>query len=103
MERFDGVRVDYNSVLGIISRLSLYIENEEKVIFDMKMALGNLDSFYDGSNASAISSKKTNLASNLDTLLEHKKKYIIYIRDMLESYMALDESTYLSYQEKDIN
>lgn len=103
MDKYDGVFFDYTSVMGIISRLSLYIENEEKIIINIKNTLLSLDNYYKGDNSSAISSKKANLTEALDTLLEHKKKYVIYIQNMLDSYMAIDESIYLSYQKKDIS
>lgn len=95
--------IDIGSVLNIINRIKLYIENEEKNIRNIKNILNNLEVFYSGDNSSKIMNKKNNLYNNLDKMLNNRKMYVEYINRAINNYIQLNNQNYLDYMNKDIN
>lgn len=99
---FNGGLIDVSSVVLIINKLELYIENEEKIIRDIKNTLLTLENYYISDNDKVLKIKKDNLYDALDTILENKKKYIEYLNYVIDSYIELDENNILNFN-YDIN
>lgn len=89
--------IDYDNVLLIINKLTLYIENEEKNISNIQSILDELDNYYYSDNSKVLKTKKQNIINNLNIILENKKKSIDMLSNTLHNYRALDEENALSY------
>ena len=94
---FNGSIIDVSSVVLIINKLELYIENEEKIILDIKNALLALENYYISDNDKVLKVKKENLYNALDTILENKKRYIEYLNYVVNNYIELDEKNMLNF------
>ena len=94
---FDGGIIDVLSVVLIIKKLELYVENEEKIILDIKNTLLILENYYISDNDKVLKVKKENLYNALDTILENKKRYIEYLNYVVNNYIELDEKNMLNF------
>lgn len=94
---FNGGVIDVSSVVMIINKLQLYIENEERILLDIKNSLLMLEDYYSSDNNKVLKSKKDNLYNTLNTVLENRKKYIEYLNHVVNSYIDLDEKSMLSF------
>lgn len=94
---FDGGIIDVSSVVLIIKKLELYIENEEKIILDIKNTLLILENYYISDNDKVLKVKKENLYNVLDTILENKKRYIEYLNYVVNNYIELDEKNMFNF------
>ena len=94
---FNGGVIDISSVVMIINKLQLYIENEERILLDIKNSLLILEDYYVSDNNNVLKSKKDNLYNCLNTVLENRKKYIEYLNYIVNSYIDLDEKNMLSF------
>ena len=101
--KFTGGIIEPNSFRLIINKLELYIENEEKIIFNIKKSLELLNNNYIGNNNQKVLNKKNNINNSLRTLLDNRKKYIIYLKKILNDYITMDENTSTNFQKKYIN
>lgn len=102
IDSFDGGLIDTSSVILIINKLKLYIENEEKIIENIQNSLSLLENYYSGDNNKTINYKKNNLYEALNTGLKNKKKYIDYLEYIVNNYIDKDNSIMSKFQ-KDIN
>ena len=103
IEGKDGGIIDISSVKLIINKLELYIENEEKIITNIKTSLDLLGSYYISDNNAVINTKINNLYSSLSIMFTNKKKYVEYLNSILNSYITMDETTSTSFQSYNIN
>ena len=55
---FNGGVIDVSSVVMIINKLQLYIENEEKILHDIKNSLLILEDYYSSDNNKVLKNKK---------------------------------------------
>lgn len=94
---FNGGVIDVSSVVMIINKLQLYIENEERILLDIKNSLLILEDYYSGDNDGVLKSKKDNLYNSLNVVLENRKKYIEYLNYVVNSYIDLDEKSMLNF------
>ena len=94
---FDGGIIDVSSVVLIIKKLELYIENEEKIILDIKNTLLILENYYISDNDKVLKVKKKKLYNVSDTILENKKRYIEYLNYVVNNYIELDEKNMFNF------
>lgn len=94
---FNGGVIDISSVVMIINKLQLYIENEERILLDVKNSLLMLEDYYVSDNNNTLKSKKDNLYNCLNTVLENRKKYIEYLNHIVNTYIDLDEKSILRF------
>ncbi len=94
----NGGFIDTKEVSIIINKLKLYIENEKKIISNIKEWMNNIQSSYLGDNSPLIQKKAKNLFINLDTLLKNRESYIEYINQVIKLYMETDEKNYTSFK-----
>ena len=95
---FDGGVIDVSSVVMIINKLQLYIENEERILLEINKTLLMLENYYSSDNNKALKFKKDNLYNSLNIVLGNKKKYIEYINHVIKRYLYLDEKNMLSFK-----
>ncbi len=95
--------IDSNSLIAIINRLKLTIENEEKIISNIKICINNLESFYTSDNLPLIKKKKENLFNDLNIVLNNRKSYVEYISQIVNKYVAMDKKNYINYNKYDIS
>ena len=98
IEHNDGGIIDISSVRLIISKLELYIENEEKEITNIKKSLDLLSSFYISDNDMIIAKKINNLYNSLNTMFNNRKKYVEYLNNVLNVYITIDETSATNFQ-----
>lgn len=89
--------IDYDNVLLIINKLTLYIENEEKSISNIQSILDELDNYYRSDNSKILKIKKQSIINNLNIILANKKRSIDLLSNALHNYRALDEENALNY------
>lgn len=94
---FNGGIIDVSSVVMIINKLQLYIENEERILLNIKNSLLLLEDYYSGDNNKILKYKKDNLYNSLNIVLENRKKYIEYLNYIVNSYIDLDEKNMQSF------
>lgn len=83
----------------IINKLELYIENEEKIVRDIKKTLSSLQSYYSGDNNSVVNSKIDNLVIALDMMLDNRTKYVESLRLTVEGYKTMDQDNTVEYND----
>lgn len=99
IENFNGGIIDINSVVLIINKLKLYIENEELAISNIINSLSILDNYYSGENDKHIDNKRQNLHESLTIMLENRKKYVEYLEFILKSYIDMDEKNMIYFND----
>lgn len=97
IENFNGGIIDITSVVLIINKLKLYIENEELAISNIINSLSILDNYYSGENDKHIDNKRQNLYESLNIMLENRKKYVEYLEFVLKSYIDMDEKNMIHF------
>ncbi len=98
MNNFGSGMIDTTSVLSIINKINLYIDNEKKIINNTQNSLSLLCSYYSSDNSNVIDEKINNLYYNLSLMLENKKKYVVFITNVLNMYITLNESNTAKYK-----
>lgn len=83
----------------IINKLELYIENEEKIVRDIKKTLSSLQSYYSGDNNSVVNSKIDNLVIALDMMLDNRTRYVESLRLTVEGYKTMDQDNTVEYND----
>lgn len=101
LDCFDGGIIDASEVLLIINKLKLYIENEEKIIKNIKNTLSLLDDYYSGHNKT-INNKKNNLYNALNETIENNVKIVNYLDFIVNNYLNMDNEFMQRFQ-TDIN
>ena len=96
---FDGGLIETSSVILIINKLKLYIENEEVILNNITKTLDMLENYYSSDNKKILDNKKKNLYDSLNTMLENKKQYVEFLTYVVNSYLNKDESTSINFND----
>lgn len=99
IENFSGGIIDITSVVLIINKLKLYIENEEIQISNIINSLSILNSYYSGENYKYIDNKRQNLSELLNNILENKRKYVEYLEFIIKSYIDMDNNAMIMFHD----
>lgn len=94
---YDGGIINDTEVILIINKLDLYIENEERIVQNIKSSLSSLQSYYSGDNDSVVNSKIDNLIIALDTMLDNRNRYVESLRLTVEGYKTHDQDSAVKY------
>lgn len=89
--------IDTTSVINIISKLNMYIEEESKIINEINNILYNLENNYINDNSSIIKEKDNDIINNLKILLEDKITYTNYLHRVVNKYISIDELKYREF------
>jgi len=95
----NGGIIEDTSVMLIINKLELYIENEDRTVQNIKDSLSSLQSYYSGDNDSVIDPKVDTLISSLNVMLDNRMRYVDSLRLIVQGYVGMDQSTAMKYGE----
>ena len=98
IENNDGGIIDTSSVMLIANKIQLYVDNEEKIIDNIKKSLILLDKYYSSQNDKVLEIKKNSLCSALDILLKKKKNYVEYLKYIVNSYIDKEYNIEYSFE-----
>lgn len=98
IEKFNGGLIDDTSVMLIINKLTLYIENEEKIVNNIVNSLFMLDNYYSGENNKVLDVKKQNTYDTLNTMLKNRKEYVEFLKSIVDSYIENDDRNQIEFQ-----
>lgn len=95
----DGGIIDDSSVMLIINKLEMYIENEEKIVKNIEESLSILQGYYSGDNNSAFNSKSDGLIEALNTMLNNRYVYLESLKQTLIGYIGRDKYVAMEFND----
>lgn len=86
-------QMDINEVLILLEKINFNIEEEEKILLQIKNSFFELEESYQTSVTDEIKQKNHLMITQMDKILENRENYISFIKKNIQKYQSTMETS----------
>ena len=86
-------QMDINEVLILLEKINFNIEEEEKILLQIKNSFFELEESYQTAVTDEIKQKNHLMITQMDKILENRENYISFIKKNIQKYQSTMETS----------